>query len=102
MLTRIYADWHALPQTRRAALESTNAHFRSILLEPFPEPNRNSRFNATLSHAVSFWTWRSLCHDNGLSDDDAVEVMSTLITTAVRAPETPDAPMPENADVRGQ
>ena len=101
MLTRIYADWNALPQTRRGALEYTNAHFRNVLLEPFPEQTRNSRFTATLSHAVSFWTWRSLCHDNGLSDDDAVDVMSTLITTAVRAPETPDAPIPENAGVRG-
>jgi AcrR family transcriptional regulator len=93
MLTRIYADWDALPQTRRTGLESTNAHFRNILREPFPEPNRNRRFNAALSHAVSFWTWRSLCHDNALSDDDAVDVMSTMITTAVRAPETPDAPV---------
>ena len=102
MLTRIYADWDALPQARRTGLESTNAHFRNILLEPFPEPNRNRRFNATLSHAVSFWTWRSLCHDNGLSNDDAVDVMSTLIATAVRSLERPDASMPANAGVPGQ
>jgi len=102
MLTRIYADWDALPKTRRTDLESRNAHFRNILLEPFPEPNRNPRFYATLSHGISFWTWRSLCHDNGLSNEDAVEVMSTLITTAVRAPETPVTPTPGSLQKRDQ
>ncbi len=93
MLTRIYGDWDALPTTHRTDLESRNAHFRDILLEPIPEPNRNSRLHATLSHAVSFWTWRSLCHDNGLSNEDAVEVMSTLITTAVRGPGVEKTPV---------
>jgi AcrR family transcriptional regulator len=82
MLTRIYGDWNALPEAHRTGLESRNAHFRDILAEPFPKPNRNLRLDATLSHAISFWTWRSLCHDNRLSNDDAVDVMSILITTA--------------------
>ena len=99
MLTRIYGDWDALPQTHRTGLEARNAQFRDILLEPFPEPNRTRKLTATLSHAVSFWTWRSLCHDNGLSNDDAVEVMCTLITTAVRVKERPDAPTLENTGV---
>lgn len=79
MLTRIYGDWNALPKAHRADLEARNAYFRSVLLEPFPEPNGSGRLRATLSHAVSFWTWRSLCHDNGLSNQDAVEIMCTLI-----------------------
>lgn len=100
MLTRIHADWDALPQTHRTELESRNAYFRDVLLEPFSEPNRNPRLRATLSHGISFWTWRSLCHDNGLSNHDAVEIISTLITTAVGVPETSDPPRPENAGVR--
>lgn len=85
MLTRIYADWNALPEAHRGDLESRNAFFRDVLLEPFPESSRSGRLLATLSHAVSFWTWRSLCHDNGLSNHDAVEIMSTLITTTAEA-----------------
>lgn len=102
MLTRIYGDWDALPQTHRSNLESGNAHYQDILLEPFPESTRNRKFRATISHAVSFWTWRSLCHDNGLSNDDAVEVMSALITAAVGIPETTNATAPENAGVGGR
>jgi AcrR family transcriptional regulator len=100
MLTRIYGDWDALPKAHRVDLEARNAHFRDVLLEPFPEQTRNHRLYATLSHGISFWTWRSLCHDNGLSNDDAVETMSILITTAVRAPQTPDVPPLENAGRR--
>ncbi|MDQ0731982.1 TetR/AcrR family transcriptional regulator [Arthrobacter sp. B1I2] len=100
MLTRIYGDWDALPKTHRTGLESRNAHFRNILLEPFPPTDRNPRLYATLSHGISFWTWRSLCHDNGLSNDDAVDIMSTLITTTVRAPQTAGAPTLENEGAR--
>jgi AcrR family transcriptional regulator len=100
MLVRIYRDWDSLPQKHRSDLESRNTHFRDVLLEAFPERNRNPRLSATLSHGISFWTWRSLCHDNGLSNDDAVEVMCTLITTAVGVKERPDAPTLENTGAR--
>jgi AcrR family transcriptional regulator len=110
MLTQIYGDWDALPKTHRTDLESRNGHFRDTLLESFPEPG-NRRLCAILSHGISFWTWRSLCHDNGLSNEEAVEIMSTLVTAAVLAPATPDATTAdatpdattlENAGVRGR
>ena len=86
MLTHIYADLEELPETHRKVLASRNDHFRDVLLEPFPEAVICERLRATVSHAVSFWTWRSLCHDNGLSNEDAVEIVSTMIaTTAARA-----------------
>jgi AcrR family transcriptional regulator len=81
MLTRIYADLAELPDAHRKVLASRNDHFRNVLLEPFSEAASNDRLRATVGHAVSFWTWRSLCHDNGLSNHDAVEIMSTLIAT---------------------
>lgn len=81
MLTRIYADLDELPEAHREVLASRNDLFRNILLEPFPEAVIGERLRATVSHAVSFWTWRSLCHVNGLSNDDAVEILSTLIAT---------------------
>ena len=86
MLTRIYADLSELPEGHRKVLESRNDRFRDVLLEPFPEADTNYRLRATVSHGVSFWTWRSLCHDNGLSNNDAVEIMSTLIATTAGYP----------------
>ncbi|MDQ0636204.1 AcrR family transcriptional regulator [Arthrobacter pascens] len=79
MLTRIYGDWDALPAQHRKNLETRDAYFRTVLLEPFPEPGGNDKLRAVVGHAVSFWTWRSLCHDNGLSNEDGVEAMSGLI-----------------------
>jgi AcrR family transcriptional regulator len=98
MLRRIYGDWDALPAEHRKNLETRDTYFRSVLLEPFPEPTRNDRLRAIVGHAVSFWTWRSLCHVNGLSNDDAVEAMSALITLTAAARE---APVPTGAKKAG-
>jgi AcrR family transcriptional regulator len=81
MLAHIYADWDALPESRRKALEERNTFFRDALLEPFPASGRSGQLRAVVGHAVSFWTWRSLCHDNGLSNRDAVQVMTALAAT---------------------
>ncbi|MGW6174742.1 TetR/AcrR family transcriptional regulator [Arthrobacter sp. NPDC055138] len=78
MLARIYADWEALPDKRRRELEERNTFFRDALLEPFPASRRSDQLRAVVGHAVSFWTWRSLCLDNGLSNRDAVQVMTAL------------------------
>ncbi len=81
MLARIYADWDALPERRRKELEERNKFFRDALLEPFPASGRSGQLRAVVGHAVSFWTWRSLCHDNGLSNRDAVQTMTDLVAT---------------------
>lgn len=87
MLRRIYADWAALPERHRAELEKRNTLFCGRLLEPFPEAD-GGRLPAVVAHSVSFWTWRSLCHDNGLSNADAVQVMTDLaaMTAGLRQP----------------
>ncbi|MBT2533563.1 TetR/AcrR family transcriptional regulator [Arthrobacter sp. ISL-48] len=98
MLTRIYGDWDVLPAEHRKNLEARDTYFRSVLVEPFPEPARTDRLHAVVGHAVSFWTWRSLCHDNGLPNNDAVEAMSALITSMAG---TPLAPVPTGAEKAG-
>ena len=40
------------------------------------------RTHAALRHAVDFRTWRSLTCDNGLSNDDAVDLMTALAQVA--------------------
>jgi AcrR family transcriptional regulator len=77
MLRRIYGDWAALPVRHRTDLQKRDSFFRDQLLEAFPDPG-SARLRAVVAHAVSFWTWRSLCHDNGLSNPDAVHAMADL------------------------
>ena len=45
-------------------------------------PARRTR--AAIGHAVAFPTWRSLTHDQGLSDADAVRMMCLLVEGAAR------------------
>jgi len=88
MLRNIYGDWAALPEKHRTALQERDAFFRDQLLEPFPEPG-SGLLRAVVAHSVSFWTWRSLCHDNGLPNEDAVHAMTGL--AAMTAGLRPDA-----------
>ena len=44
------------------------------------------RTRAAIGHAVAFPTWRSLIHDQGLSDDDAVGLMCLLVEGTDRQP----------------
>jgi AcrR family transcriptional regulator len=42
------------------------------------------RTRATIGHAVSFPTWRSLTHEQGLTDDEAVALMCSLVERTAR------------------
>jgi hypothetical protein len=39
---------------------------------------RRTLLRAAIGHAIAFDTWRSLVRDQGLGDDDAVEVAARL------------------------
>jgi len=52
-------------------------------------PARNTR--AAIGHAVAFPTWRSLTHEQGLSDDDAVALMSLTVEEAASVGAEPRA-----------
>nr|CEL13157.1 transcriptional regulator, TetR family [Kibdelosporangium sp. MJ126-NF4]CTQ98845.1 transcriptional regulator, TetR family [Kibdelosporangium sp. MJ126-NF4] len=82
MLTKVRRDRTALPTELRQQIHRTDVRYRDVLLEPFPSAGaRLIRVRACLGHAVSFWTWRSLCIDQGLSNRDAVRVMTELVVT---------------------
>ena len=93
MLTRTYRDKAALPESLQRAAEGIDRHYRDVLLEPLAGTctrAQRRRLRAVLGHAVSFWTWRSLCLQGGLSDREAVEAMVTLaLTTATRPSPAP-------------
>ena len=42
------------------------------------------RTRAAIGHALAFTTWRSLTHEQGLADDDAVGLMCLLVKGAAR------------------
>lgn len=42
------------------------------------------RTRAAIGHAIAFPTWRSLTHEQGLTDDDAVTLMCLLVERAAR------------------
>ncbi|MGZ4590454.1 MAG: TetR/AcrR family transcriptional regulator [Actinomycetes bacterium] len=82
MLTNVRRDREALPEEIRQRNDESDAHHRDVLLQPFAAHGaRRTRLRAVLGHAASFWTWRSLCLDQGLSDHDAVQVMTALVMT---------------------
>jgi AcrR family transcriptional regulator len=98
MLTRTYRDKAALPESLQRAAEGIDRHYRDVLLEPFASTctrAQRRRLRAVLGHAVSFWTWRSLCLRGGLSDSEAVEAMATLaLTTAAGSSPAPHVMQP--------
>jgi AcrR family transcriptional regulator len=91
MLTQTYRDKAALPESLQRAVEGIDRHYRDVLLEPLTSSctrARRRRLRALVGHAVSFWTWRSLCLEHGLSDREAVEAMATL---TLKSPARPRA-----------
>jgi hypothetical protein len=88
MLTRVYRDKAALPEPIRRMIASDDSHHRDVLLKPFAATGAHRRrLSAVLGHATSFWTWRSLCVEHGLSDREAVDAMAALaLATAAKPP----------------
>jgi AcrR family transcriptional regulator len=87
MLTRIHRDRDALPPTIQERTAATEVAQRDALLAAFTVNGaRRRRVQGVLGHAVSFWTWRSLCLDGGLTQREAVDAMTTLALTTAGLP----------------
>ena len=86
MLTNVDRDREVLPLAVREAVEGTNIGLRDVLLQPFAARGASRRrLSAVLGHAVAFGTWRSLCVEQGLSDREAVDVMTELVLASTGA-----------------
>ena len=80
MLTNVRRDRASLPAELLEQTDATEARFCDVLLKPFAvRGNRRKRLRAVLGHAVSFWTWRSLCLEQGLSNREATEAMTAMV-----------------------
>jgi hypothetical protein len=81
MLANVYRDFGVLPEAFQRALRDQDNHHSDVLVEPFSGRTSSQlrRLRAVIGHAISFWTWRSLCIEHGLSDQEAVEAMTGMI-----------------------
>lgn len=83
MLTAVYRDKSAMPESQQQELDGRDAYFRDLLLQPFAAKGAHRRrLRAVLGHALSFGTWRSLCIEHGLSNREAVNAMVALVLAA--------------------
>ncbi len=48
------------------------------------EDQQLKRLLAALGHALEFWTWRSLVHEQGLTDEEAIELMVGMVRSSMR------------------
>jgi AcrR family transcriptional regulator len=85
MLTCLYRDFAALPEEYQRALRDQDTVFGDVLTAPFGTAG-DRRLRAIVGHAVSFWTWRSLCLDHGLTDAEAVDAMTGMVLAITPAP----------------
>ena len=80
MLTNIRRDRAAIPKEVRQRTDAIETTYRVTLLQPFRvRGTRRRKLGAVLGHAISFWTWRSLCLEHGLTDREATEAMTALV-----------------------
>jgi AcrR family transcriptional regulator len=83
MLTWVHRDWLTIPEELRKQLEARDNTWRDVLVAPFAADGPAlHRLRAVIAHAAAFPTWQSLCQQHGLSNDDAVEVMTALARAA--------------------
>lgn len=93
LLTLVRRDKATLPESIRQAIDRADGRRRDVLLKPFAATgSARRRLRAVLGHAVSFWTWRSLCIEQGLSNREGVDAMVALVLTTANPtrPAEPD------------
>jgi AcrR family transcriptional regulator len=81
MLENLHRDEVTMPTVRErfAGFHEFRAAARELLLRGRPERGRRrDEVRAAIGHALAFTTWRSLAREQGLDDDQAVELMCGL------------------------
>ncbi len=78
-----YRDRHLTPPSSQARLRAGIARQADIVAgtDGFGSDTAR-RLRAVAGHAVSFWTWRSLTRDQGLSDGEAVDAVVGMLLAA--------------------
>jgi len=85
MLESVARDVDRVPAVAEASagMSAYLGMARSILIKGRAERGRaRARVGAAIGHALTLETWRSLARDQGLSDEEAVELMTALVASA--------------------
>ena len=85
MLESTARDIDRVPAVRKAvaAMGATSRRPAQFLLRGRRGRGRaRARVAAAIGHALAFPTWRSLVREQGLSDEEAVELMASLVVGA--------------------
>lgn len=84
MMTKIYRDLDAMPAFVRENLANDERLRVAVLATGFRARGRRARrLEAALAHALHVRTWESLCLAGGLSDSEAVDLMTATVLAAV-------------------
>ena len=79
----IHRDIAAMPAAARETIRARDAAAAAALIGgDAPAGVDARRLRAVAGHLVSFWTWRSLTHDEGLQEADAIELAVGFLTGA--------------------
>jgi len=83
MMTKIYRDLDAMPAFVRESLADDERLRIAVLATGFRARGRRARrLEAALAHALHVRTWESLCVAGGLTDAEAVDLMTATVLTA--------------------
>ena len=79
----IYRDIAAMPATIQEAIRARDATAAAALIDGHTPAGVDARrLRAVAGHLVSFWTWRSLAHDETLDDPEVVELAVRFLNSA--------------------
>ncbi len=80
----IYRDIAAMPAPTQGAIRARDAATAATLIGGHASAEGDARrLRAVAGHLVSFWTWHSLTHDEGVADGEAVEIAVGFLTGAL-------------------
>jgi AcrR family transcriptional regulator len=85
----IYRDIATMPRSTQEAMRAESAARADALLDGIPASRTAKRpLRAVAGHLVSLGTWHSLVVEEGLGEDEAVEVAVRLLCVAASTPAT--------------
>lgn len=86
MMTKIFRDLDAMPDFVSQFLAADEQARVAVLRRGFRARGRSGRrLDAALAHALRLSTWESLCSDEGLTDQEAVNIMVGAVLAAIPA-----------------
>lgn len=75
-------DIDAMPASTQEAIRREHAGLVDCLVDGFESGPTARRLRATAGHLVTYWTWRSLVVEEGLSNEEAIELAVDIIGAA--------------------